>query len=166
MKTLMSKALMLLCLMSAVSVASADDRFTPRYGYGAESRYDNANVAGLQWRLGDSRGAGREILFRARGDRRWQVAPGEAVAVNDGWVLGTDRHRGGFGIYRWNGRGWSRMPGEATEIGGSYQQPWVVNALGVRYIWNGGNWSEVQRGGRGGNYRDDDRNFRRDGYRR
>lgn len=162
MKTLMSKVLLALCLASGAGlVAADDDRFDAR-GFAAGSA--------MQWRLGDFRGArGYEIFYRAPDDRRWHRAPGGATDLADGWVLGTDRHRGGYGIYQWNGRGWSRMPGTAVEIGGSYQRPWVVNDRGIRYVWNGYDWREAAfdrddrrdrddwRGRRGRDERDDRR---------
>jgi len=84
------------------------------------------------------------------------------VAVGDGWVLGTDRHTGGYGIYRWNGFSWSRMPGAAVRIGGSYRQPWVINDSGTRYVWNGYEW-RVDRNTRYDGRDRDDRRYRRDG---
>ena len=97
------------------------------------------------------------------GRSRWQIAPGTAVAIGAGWVLGTDRHRGGYGIYRWNGRGWSRMPGTAVRIGGSYQRPWVVNDRGVRFIWNGYDWQQERDSGRYNERDQRDRGYGRGG---
>jgi|GEM_PF-1029032 len=166
MKALTNKLLILCFLLLGANAVSAADRFEPRYGYGLEPhRFSSYNIAALDWRLGEPRRGGREILYRTPGSKRWQVAPGEAVAVADGWVLGTDRHRGGYGIYRWNGRGWSRMPGEAVEIGGSYERPWVVNAYGTRYVWNGHEWREEVRS-RPGRGPERDRDRGRDSFRR
>ena len=69
------------------------------------------------------------------------MAPGSATAVGDGWVIGTDRRGGGYGIYRWSGRGWNRVAGGAVDIGGSYEQPWVINNRGEQFYWNGYDWS-------------------------
>lgn len=165
MTTLRNK-LMILCVLGLASGAlSADPRFDSRapYSYDPAPRAFYTDIASFDWRLGDARrGGGREILYRVPGSRRWQVAPGEATALADGWVLGTDRHRGGFGIYRWNGRGWSRMPGEAVQIGGSYSRPWVVNATGTRFTWDGREWREEASRLRPGR----DRDGRRDAFRR
>jgi len=90
------------------------------------------------WRLG----AHNEILMRT--DRGWRRVPGSAIAVGDGWVIGTDRRPGGYGIYRWNGRKFDRMPGAAVQIGGSYHSPWVINDRGVRFEWTGRDWREVR----------------------
>lgn len=154
MKNLTNKFLLLLCLATAPIMASADDRF--------DGRYDRPVAGNGEWRLGEFRGdrRGYEILYRAPGRNRWQLAPGGAMAVADGWVLGTDRHTGGFGIYRWNGFDWSRMPGAAVRIGGSYRQPWVINDSGSRFSWNGYEW----RLDRNDRYDDRDRDDR--GYRR
>jgi len=135
--------------------ASADNRNELRHGF------DNA--AGIHWRLGNYRGGngGYEILFQPSGRGRWQRAPGEAMAIGDGWVLGTDRHNGGYGIYRWNGYDWNRMPGAAVRIGGSYRQPWVENDRGIRYVWNGYDW--MQNRSFAGNDRNRGRDYREDG---
>lgn len=93
-----------------------------------------------EWRLGNGGRHGHEIYYRTRDDRRWTLAPGEAIAVGDGWVIGTDHVNGGYGIYRWNGFGWQRMPGAGVEIGGTYEFPWVVNDRGERFNWTGFEW--------------------------
>jgi hypothetical protein len=155
MKNLTHNFLLLLCLATTPVLANADDRFDARY---------SMPVAGNgEWRLGEFRGdrRGYEILYRAPGRNRWQVAPGGAIAVGDGWVLGTDRHTGGYGIYRWNGRDWSRMPGTGVRIGGSYRQPWVINDRGDRYSWNGYEW-RLDRNDRFDDRDRDDRRYRRD----
>lgn len=95
----------------------------------------------LQWRLGPAVSrVGHEILYKVPGDRRWRRAPGEAVDVADGWVIGTDRRNGGYSIYRWNGFNWDRAPGAGVDIGGSYNNPWVINDRGERFAWNGYDW--------------------------
>ena len=156
--TLTTKVLIIFCLATASGLAGADDRNFSRNGYTPIDKFEST--------LGNFRGANRgyEILYRDSSRRRWQLAPGAATAIGDGWVLGTDRHRGGFGIYRWNGRDWSRMPGTAVRIGGSYQQPWVINELGVQYTWNGYDWRQqpVSRSYGRDNY---ERSFRQDDQR-
>jgi hypothetical protein len=57
------------------------------------------------------------------------------------WVVGTNPVGGGFGIYRWNGSGWSREPGGAVAVAvGSDGTPWVVNSAHRIYRWNGAGW--------------------------
>jgi hypothetical protein len=142
MRTLTYKCLLILGLALASLSANADERFDNRYRF-------NQN-AGLEWRLGAFLGGyrGYEIMYRAPDSRRWIRAPGNATAVGDGWVLGTDRHAGGYGIYRWNGYGWDRAPGTAVRIGGTYRQPWVINDRNIRYEWNGYDWREAGYAGR------------------
>lgn len=72
---------------------------------------------------------------------RWTRMPGSATDIGDGWVIGTDRRSGGYGIYRWNGRSWRRTSGGAIAIGGSYERPWVINNRNERFVWNGRDWS-------------------------
>ncbi|MDR2239752.1 MAG: glycosyltransferase [Zoogloeaceae bacterium] len=103
-----------------------------------------SKFADFEWKLDDApTSEGRKILFRANNEEYWQAAPSEATAIGDGWMLGTDKRKGGYGIYRWNGNGWNRMPGAAIQIGGSYQRPWIINDSDVRYVWNGGTWKKA-----------------------
>ena len=131
------QTILILSLGLSALTASADDRFDNRYRY--------TNGTSLQWQLGTFRGGyqGYDIMFRSPGSRGWARAPGRATALGDGWVLCTDRHTGGYGIYRWSSYGWVRMPGAAVLIGGSYHQPWVINDRNIRYVWNGHDWREA-----------------------
>ena len=64
------------------------------------------------------------------------------------WVIGTNSLSGGFGIYHWNGRGWGRVPGEATMITvGPHGDALVANSSGRIYHWNGGGWGLLPRWG-------------------
>ncbi|MBW2618938.1 MAG: hypothetical protein JRC92_08695 [Deltaproteobacteria bacterium] len=64
----------------------------------------------------------------------WELLPGEAHDIGVGadgsvWVIGDDEVKGGFGIYRWNGRAWERTNGAAIRIAvGPKGDPWVVNS--------------------------------------
>lgn len=127
----------------------------------------------LDWRLGAARhGHGQEIFYRLPGERRWHKAPGRALDVSNGWVIGTDRRDGGYGIYRWDGRDWRRMPGAGVDIGGSFHNPWHVNDRGKRYTWDGYRWREAASERRGRNSfaserrRDDHRDRRGDDRKR
>jgi len=122
------KFVLVMCLLGISVSASARDR-----------DYDGG------WRLG--LGHDRYGIYHWEG-RGWRRMPGTATDVGDGWVIGTDRRSGGYGIYRWNGRDWSRVAGGAVRIGGTYEQPWVVNNRGEKFIWNGYDWREVRDGGR------------------
>jgi glycosyltransferase involved in cell wall biosynthesis len=94
----------------------------------------------LEWQLGEPLGSGRKIMYRIKDDHRWLQAPSAAHAVADGWMLGITPCHGGYDIYRWHGWDWSRMPGGATQIGGTYEQPWVINDSGTCYLWENGKW--------------------------
>lgn len=137
---MMKNALLLLLMLPAIAQVQADsgrDRFS-----------------GSEWRLGNH----NQIFLRT--GRGWQRVQGSAIAVADGWVIGTDRRSGGYGIYRWNGRSFDRMPGGAVDIGGSYERPWVVNNRGERFEWMGQDWREVRAYGV---HRDDRRGEYRNG---
>lgn len=108
----------------ASATALADDR---------DHRFGGVR-GGDSWRLGERVRGGYAIYHRG-----YRV-PGAAIAIADGWVLGSGRESGGYAIYRWNGRAWDQAPGGAVKIGGSYRQPWVINNRGQRFIWNGYDW--------------------------
>ena len=130
-------ALLLSILLSVASQVQAD---------GSRDRFN-----GGEWRLGN-----HNQIFQKTG-RGWQRVQGSAIAVADGWVIGTDRRNGGYGIYRWNGRRFDRMPGGAVDIGGSYERPWVINNRGERFEWTGRDWREVRVYGPIRNSRNEDR---------
>jgi hypothetical protein len=51
----------------------------------------------------------------------FRLLPGSATDIAVGangavWVVGTNPTIGGYGIYRWNGDGWTRLPGGAVAI--------------------------------------------------
>ena len=110
---------------------------------GADAR-DRDHTGG--WRLG--LGHDHYGIYRWDG-RGWRRMPGSATDVGDGWVIGTDHRSGGYGIYRWTGRSWQRMPGGAVRIGGTYDQPWVINDRGEQFFWGGYDWIETRGGRRG-----------------
>jgi hypothetical protein len=144
-----------LTLQPLVAVADHDE----------QNRRNWADSNALEWRLGSGRRDGHTIFYREAGARQWYRAPGAAVAVGDGWVLGTDRRNGGYGIYRWNGDDWQRMPGAAVDIGGSFHSPWVINDRGQHYRWTGDDWrleSHYRRHEDVGERRDEDRGRRGD----
>lgn len=146
MTKLRIRALLMLGLIAVAFSANANDR-------GYRAGFETGNGGG--WRLGEHRGGGYAIYYQ--GHRM----PGEALDVADGWVIGTDRRAGGFGIYRWNGRRWNRVSGGAVRIGGSYDRPWVINDRNRKYVWNGRGWNEVRHtGGYGFNRDHRDRGYR------
>lgn len=137
-----NSALILTILFAAASAAQADN---------ARDSY-----RGNEWRLGNH----NQIFQRTA--RGWQRMPGSAIAVAEGWVIGTDRRNGGYGIYRWNGYRFDRMPGAAVDIGGSFEHPWVINNRGERFEWTGRDWREVRSYGSHRSERDNERHYDRD----
>ncbi|MBE9067190.1 hypothetical protein IQ260_11035 [Leptolyngbya cf. ectocarpi LEGE 11479] len=75
----------------------------------------------------------------------WRQLPGSAIDVADGWVIGTGANPigGGYNIYRWNGTSWQEMPGYAVRIGGTYNNPYVVNNENEIYWWDGFAWQQL-----------------------
>src|SRR5262249_42842955 len=46
------------------------------------------------------------------------------------WVVGTNPRPGGFGLFHWNGAGWTSVLGGAIGIAvGPAGNPWVVNSI-------------------------------------
>lgn len=70
----------------------------------------------------------------------WRHLPGKAHDIGSGWVVGTNHiNNGNFGIFRWNelAKRWDSMPGQGVRIGGSFQEPWIIDAQGRVYKWTG-----------------------------
>ncbi len=149
MKKLLLQAALLVGLASQPLLALADDD--------DDRRFDRNRSGALDWRLGEQYGRGYQIYYRSGRDD-WRRAPGAALDMGDGWVIGTDRRNGGFGVYRWSGYSWQRMPGAGVDIGGSFSNPWIINDRGERFHWTGSGWREDRSyRGRGDRGRDDDR---------
>jgi hypothetical protein len=72
--------------------------------------------------------------------------PGTATDISEGangslWVIGTDPAPGGFGIYRWTGAAWARLPGGAVTIAVAPDgTPFVVNSVHQTFEWTGSGW--------------------------
>jgi len=78
----------------------------------------------------------------------WDILPGHANDVGDGWFIGSEDVSGGFPIYRLHGRDWERMPGGAVRIGGTYETPWVINSDHEIYRWDGRRWDRMPGNGK------------------
>jgi hypothetical protein len=69
----------------------------------------------------------------------FRMLPGAATDVAAGangsvWVVGTNPVPGGYGIYRWTGRGWAGVAGGAVTIAvGPDGSPWVINSADHLY---------------------------------
>ncbi|MFC1746659.1 tectonin domain-containing protein [Candidatus Riflebacteria bacterium] len=67
--------------------------------------------------------------------KKWHLLPGRAKDIGNGgpgpgvtWVIGTNKEAGGYGIYRWTGKTWIKVPGSALRIDVDKSgRPWVVN---------------------------------------
>jgi len=61
------------------------------------------------------------------------------------WSIGsTPIDAGGAGIYRYNGTGWTQMPGAAVRVDVDPKgAAWVVNKLGEVFRWGGNAWVAV-----------------------
>ena len=66
----------------------------------------------------------------------WQTMPGKGTDIAIGrngmvWLIGTDKHPGGYGIYRWTGGNWESVEGAGVRIAvDGNGLPWVVNDNG------------------------------------
>ena len=78
---------------------------------------------------------------------RFTLRPGLATAISVGrngsvWVLGSSLVGGNYGIYHWNGNGWTQVPGGAARIGvDPAGNPWIVNSAHHICHWNGKGWT-------------------------
>ncbi len=83
------------------------------------------------------------VLAQTSNQTNWQLMPGSAQDVGDGWIIGTNPETYGYSIYRWNGSNWDKVEGSAVRIGGNPQNPWVVNNQNQIYRWNGSSWQSM-----------------------
>ena len=57
------------------------------------------------------------------------------------WVIGGATRPGGFGVFRWNGSGWTQIDGGELRIAVSPAgNPWVANDLGDVYARTAQGW--------------------------
>jgi hypothetical protein len=77
----------------------------------------------------------------------WEQKAGTAKDVGVGadgsvWVVGTGAVEGGYGIYKWNGSGWTSVPGGAVRITVDPSgNAWIVNSTGNIFQYNGSSWN-------------------------
>jgi|GEM_PF-4158362 len=74
-------------------------------------------------------------------DGGWEPVPGKtAIDVGDGWIISNERLGKNFKIYRYNRttKAWDNISGRAVKIGGTYDNPWVVQANGGVYEYING----------------------------
>jgi hypothetical protein len=66
------------------------------------------------------------------------------------WIIAGSEETGGYGIYRWSGSGWEKVPGSAVRIGvGPSGEPWVVNNTGLVHVLVNGSFQLFSGGGAG-----------------
>jgi chitinase len=76
----------------------------------------------------------------------FNTGPGAATDISVGangsvWVIGTNVLPGGYGIYKWNGTGWTKASGAAVKIAVDQRgNPWVINSSHHIYHWSGTTW--------------------------
>jgi hypothetical protein len=87
---------------------------------------------------------------RASAGPQFKLQPGAATDIGIGangsvWVVGTNPVAGGYGIWHWNGGGWTAVQGVgavriAVDPSGN---PWVVNSAHQIYRWTGKSWTSI-----------------------
>ena len=78
----------------------------------------------------------------------WQQMPGAGndIGVGGGvvWVIGTNPEVGGYGIYRWNGSMWTKIPGSAVRIDVDPKgNAWVVTSGHAIFRYDGQQFVQV-----------------------
>jgi len=71
--------------------------------------------------------------------------PASSLSANSNlWVIGKDRIGNDWGIHRWDGGGWTKMPGNSTKIAAGPDDTAVsVDVSGSTHFWDGGKWSSL-----------------------
>lgn len=60
------------------------------------------------------------------------------------WIIGTTPVPGGYGIYKFNGSGWTQIDGGGSRIAVDPSgNPWIVNAEGAIFHYSGGQWAAI-----------------------
>lgn len=74
-------------------------------------------------------------VLRQRSDDTWETLPGcardiAADILGTAWIIGCTAEGNGYGIYKWNGAGWTKVSGSAVTIGmGPARRPWIIDSL-------------------------------------
>lgn len=89
------------------------------------------------------------IIASSAGAAEWQQIQGNAQDIGVGadgsvWIVGTDKNKDGFSIFRWTGIGWEKTPGEVVNISvGSIDHVWVLNKKNQIYRRTGNKWQQI-----------------------
>ena len=60
------------------------------------------------------------------------------------WIIGTNPVAGGYGIYQFNGSGWTQIDGGATRIAvDNTGNPWIINEDGMVFRRTGNAWTAI-----------------------
>ena len=84
----------------------------------------------------------------------WVRLPGAGRAIGVGangtaWLLGQTATAGGYAIYRWSGKAWSRVSGGAVSIDVDQAgNAWIVNNVGAISRRSGSGWQSLSGAGR------------------
>ena len=91
----------------------------------------------------------RNEIYQRQGNT-WRQMPGaanEIAAGADGsmWIVGTDAVNDGYGVYKWDGRNWSRVNNIgadkiAVDRSGN---PWIIKSDGSIYQRSRNNWNKM-----------------------
>jgi len=78
----------------------------------------------------------------------WKKMPGAATDIGVGggqvWVLGRKKMNYGFPVFRWNGKSWDNMKGQAVRIDvGPKGLAWVVNSKQDIFRHDGSRWIKM-----------------------
>jgi hypothetical protein len=84
-----------------------------------------------------------QTIYYWNGAAGWTQVPGSLASIaagGDGEVWGLDNlHH----VYRWNGAGFTRMPGTLLTIAVGSGQVWGVDSQNKVWRWNGYNWMPI-----------------------
>jgi hypothetical protein len=76
----------------------------------------------------------------------WKLLTGAAndIGASAGatYVIGATAESGGYGIYKWTGSDWTKIPGGAIRVDVENNgNPWVVNSVGQIFRRDGSSWT-------------------------
>jgi len=87
----------------------------------------------------------RGQIFRWSGSGWQSIAGPQAIDIGAGakgvWIIAAPAVNGGYSIYKWDGRAWSKTTGGAVRVDvDAIGNPWVVNSAGQLFANTAGNW--------------------------
>ena len=99
-------------------------------------------------RIDSDKACSRFVPASQETSAKWMQMPGLAIDVGMGggslWHIGTNPVPGGFGIYRWDGKGWVNMNGGAVRIDVDGKgNAFVANDKGEMFRHTGSGWTRL-----------------------